>query len=68
MKISLIASLPCLATVADARFKWGECPSDLSFVKLDQERFEGMWYEIQRDSYSPYTIGAECVTQNYRQR
>ena len=66
MKFSTIAALPLIASEVDARFKWGMCPSGLRFAKLDQEEFEGMWYEIMRDKYFPMEIGATCATQNYK--
>ena len=67
MKFSLLASLPCLASVADARLKWGSCPAsgEITYATMsqeDQNRFAGTWYEIQRDKYFPMELGAECVT------
>ena len=65
MKFSV---LPFLMTLCDARVKFQMCPDSIEFQNIDQDKFEGMWYQIQRDQWFPFEIGAECVTHNYRQR
>ena len=68
MKFSLLAPLALLASEVDARFKFMMCPNNVDYMKLDQAKWEGNWYEIQRDMMFPMEIGAECVTQNFKQR
>ena len=60
-----IATAALLAST-DARAGFGKCPDDIKVITIDQSRFAGTWYEIQRDFAFPMEIGAECVTSVYR--
>ena len=71
MKFTTLAASACMASTVDARFKWGSCPTGLTWATMDKsgmEDFAGTWYEIQRDKWFPMEIGAECVTQEYAMR
>jgi lipocalin len=67
MKFFSTASLvAALLGSADARMGFGACPTDIKKVTIDQAKFAGTWYEIQRDILFPMELGAECVTSVYR--
>ena len=63
---SLAAGAVALLTGTDARMGFGSCPTDIKFQTIDQNRWEGTWYEIQRDALFPFEMGAECVTSVYK--
>ena len=67
MKFSTLAAsaVALLSNEAEARTNFGTCP-DVTRQTIDQNRFAGTWYEIQRDMMFPWEMGAECVTSNYR--
>ena len=60
------AAALALAMTADARMWFGGCPDVPMLSSLDQARFAGNWYEIERDAIFPMEMGQECSTQNYR--
>ena len=44
----------------------GSCPDEIPAVEdFDGARYMGRWYEIQRDSWNWFELGAECVTATY---
>ena len=61
------SALAALLGTADARMGFGACPIDIAFQTIDQSKYAGTWYEIQRDVLFPMEIGAECVTSSYRE-
>jgi lipocalin len=69
MKFSSLVAAGAIALLAgetDARMGFGNCPVDIKFQTIDQSKWAGTWYEIQRDILFPFEIGAECVTSVYR--
>ena len=68
MKFSTLAAsaVALLSNEAEARTGFGTCPTDITVQTIDQNRWAGTWYEIQRDVMFPWEMGAECVTSNYR--
>merc|ERR1711981_1006560 len=32
---------------------------------IDKERYVGHWYEIYRDNWNMWTIGADCITKEF---
>ena len=65
---SVVASaVALLAGNVDARMGFGSCPTDIKFQTIDQAKWAGTWYEIQRDILFPFEMGAECVTSVYKQ-
>merc|ERR1712070_1307652 len=69
MKFFATAALAATALLgsADARMGFGTCPTDIKKVTIDQSKFAGTWYEIQRDILFSMELGAECVTSVYRE-
>jgi lipocalin len=67
MKFSLLAAsaVALLSGEAEARTGFGKCP-DVTVQTIDQNRWAGTWYEIQRDVMFPFEMGAECVTSVYK--
>jgi len=67
MKFFTTALAALLGSSADARMGFGACPTDIQFQTIDQAKYAGTWYEVQRDILFPMELGAECVTSVYRE-
>ena len=64
MKTAFIAAASFLGAT-DAKLGWGACPEIKYMINFNQRQFQGKWYEIFRDTWNIYTIGAECVTKEF---
>jgi lipocalin len=64
-------SLICAAAVSmvDAKITWGQkCLKrgvDYQTQQVDLTKYLGRWYEIQRDTQSPFEWGSSCDTADY---
>ena len=57
-----------LSAVAIQGVLASSCPAFESVPLLDLNRYGGLWYEIARDKYTIFEIGAQCTTANYTPR
>ncbi|CDW79245.1 apolipoprotein d-like [Stylonychia lemnae] len=57
-------TLACLSTVS-ARFSRGRCSTPHLEQNFDTTRYAGLWYEIYRDSETPFETNMKCVTATY---
>ena len=65
MKSLLIISAATLSGT-QAGMGFGKCPQVQNAVDLNLSQFQGKWYEIEKDWSFPMSIGAECLTHEYR--
>ena len=56
-----------VSAVQASWYGFGTCPDTNTMVtgSLDQEKYEGNWYEIYRDKDVLYEKNLECVTASY---
>ena len=68
MKTFVVSAMAVSTTTA--MFTFGnKCPAVIPAVDdFDAEAYMGRWYEIQRDSWNSFELGAECVTATYTLR
>ena len=58
-----VSSLLALGAQAAPRFG---CPQDYKPMEsFDIDRYAGKWYEVMRDKYTPFELGAGCVMAEY---
>ena len=62
----IVYSAAALAIVAEAGPRAGGCPKDYAPMKdWDLTRYTGTWYEIHRDSTTPFELGQSCDMADY---
>ena len=44
---------------------FGKCPAISTIHDLDISKYQGRWYEIQRDKSMIFELGLDCVTATY---
>ena len=68
MKTFIVSALAIASS--SALFTAGNtCPDNIPAVTdFDAAAYMGRWYEIQRDSWNWFELGAECVTATYTLR
>ena len=59
------ASVSLLVSATSATLAFDGCPN-VSVENFDAASFVGKWYEVQRETFIPFEVGANCHTQEYR--
>ena len=65
MKFTAIVAL---AGAAQAALSFGKCPTVEYVDKFDATKYAGQWYNVYKDRWMPYTLTADCITQNFTPR
>ena len=65
MKFTAIVAL---VGVAQSAISFGKCPKVEYVDKFDATKYAGAWYNVYKDRLMPYTLTADCITQNFTPR
>ena len=64
--VSTLFSSALFATAAQASFHMGGCPAfETMGADFDVNRYTGHWFEVVKDKYTFFEIGAGCVQADY---
>ena len=53
---------------AEAAISFGKCPKVEYADNFDATKYAGQWYNVYKDRLMPYTVSADCITENFTLR
>ena len=53
---------------SDAKMSFGSCPEVEMISDFQPQNYVGKWYEVYRDKWNKYSLGADCVTKEFAVR
>ena len=61
-------AITALVGATSAAYSLGACPKIEYVDKFDATKYAGQWYNTHKDRLMPYTLTADCITQNFTPR